>query len=128
MSTVPQYPLSFLADTSCEHLELQDVGRCGAGFADDGPLGSVVLVSDLDAMQVEAERHVPVPDGFTPTLCQACNALVFIAAHEPREVLCFSCNDLGEVLAVLGDDDPRPPTGGALTPEEPAYWQAVAAN
>jgi hypothetical protein len=83
--------------------------------------------TEIDAMFVaemeRRDREAARPAGYRNAACEACGTALFVPVGQAGDVLCPQCQRDGEALAAAecaiadGDDDPRPPAGGALHPD-----------
>jgi hypothetical protein len=71
------------------------------------------------------DRIAACPAGYRDAACEACSAALYVPIRQGGDILCPQCLHDGEVIAVAdttpatsdGDDDPRPPAGGAIHPD-----------
>jgi hypothetical protein len=70
------------------------------------------------------DRMAACPAGYRDASCEACGCALYVPVGQGGDILCPQCLREGEAVAEAeataatdGDDDPRPPAGGALHPD-----------
>ncbi len=125
MSTVHHPSGGFPLDPQSEVNELRDIGARDLSPTPSSP----VAANDIERIWAdEIQRGDPLrtcPEGHRNVVCEACGCGPFVPVGEAGDVLCPKCLRAGEALATDSDDEPRPPTAGAIQPDYP--WFATLA-
>jgi hypothetical protein len=124
------------------HLEALELRDCNAAdtrpaqdadaFADDA-----LTEAEIDALFVaemeRRDRMAACPAGHRDAACEACGCALYVPIGQAGDILCPQCWREGEAFAAAaspaatdGDDDPRPPAGGALHPDFPEFAATAA--
>jgi hypothetical protein len=111
-----------------EALELRDINAADTRHAQDADAFADALTeAEIDALFVaemqRRDRMAACPTGYRDTACEACGCALYVAVGQSRDVLRPQCLREGEAVAAAeaaaatdGDDEPRPPTSGAMHP------------
>jgi hypothetical protein len=118
-------------------LELRDIGAPDLTPTQDPDAfqPDAMTEADIDAMYVaemeRRDREAARPVGYRDAACEACGCMLFVPVGQSGDVLCPQCQRDGEALAAEdagadGDDDPRPPAGGAMHPDYAEFAASAA--
>jgi hypothetical protein len=116
-------------------LELRDIGAHDVTPTQDPDAfpPDAVTEAEVDALYVaemeRRDRDAARPVGYRDAVCEACGTALFVPVGQ-GDVLCPQSQREGEALATEdvtdGDDDPRPPAGGALHPDYAEFAESAA--